>query len=238
MGGSIKSLAGGLFDSDLEWLAMFDIDGTLLDTGGAGLRALGKTAAEIFERECPPLDLAGSTDLGILEYLCSHFNTQFTQELAYDFFSIYHENLESYLSENKEEGRVLDGVFEVLDEISRKDHAQIALLTGNTMSGAAIKLRHFGLDAYFSSGAFGSDRSDRNELGWIALERAIAVTGRRHSPELTIVIGDTPKDIACAHAFGARCLAVATGRFSEMELKQAGGDWVIATLRDLLVKSS
>lgn len=238
MGERVECLARGLFEGEREWLIMFDIDGTLLDTGGAGLRALSKTATEIFGKECPPLDLAGSTDLGVLEYLCSHFNTQISEELVHDFFGIYHGNLENYFSENKQEGRVLDGVVEVLDELSQKDHARLALLTGNTNSGAAIKLRHYGLDAYFACGAFGSDRSDRNELGWIALERAIAFTGKQHTPEATLVIGDTPKDITCAHAFGARCLAVATGRFSEMELKQAGGDWVIGSLSELLVKSS
>jgi phosphoglycolate phosphatase-like HAD superfamily hydrolase len=128
---------------------------------------------------------------------------------------------------------VLDGVVEILQDIAAASHTKSALLTGNTMQGAWIKLRHYRIDHHFSFGAFGSDRADRNLLGRIALERALAHTGQAYGAERTLVIGDTPKDIACAHAIGAKCLAVATGQFSSEQLAAAGADWVIGGLREI-----
>lgn len=233
MVGSIETLSGELRDGGRQWLLLFDIDGTLLDTGGKGLRALSKTAQETFRGECPPLDLAGSTDLGVLEYLCLHFETELSDELAHGFFERYHRNLDESLVENATQGNVLDGVVGLLDEFSSVDHLRLGLLTGNTMSGAFIKLQYYGLDRYFKFGAFGSDRADRNQLGRIALERAYAFTGRMHSVAQTLVIGDTPKDIACARAMGAPCLAVATGRFSKSELELSGAEWVVDSLLEI-----
>jgi phosphoglycolate phosphatase-like HAD superfamily hydrolase len=94
-------------------------------------------------------------------------------------------------------------------------------------------MRHFGLDHHFGFGAFGSDHADRNLLGPIALERAVRHNGRDHSAARTWVIGDTPKDIACARAMGARCVAVATGRFTVRELEAFGADRVVESLEHL-----
>ena len=228
--GLMKTLRHG---SD-SWLLLFDIDGTLVDTGGKGMAALRKTAVEVFGGDGPPLDLAGSTDLGILENLYIHFEVDATAERTHRFFDVYHRHLEASLESKPAEGRVLDGVIELLEELAVNENAQLALLTGNTSLGAEMKLRHYGLGHHFTFGAFGSDRADRNQLGPIAMERALAITGRIYHPERTLVIGDTPKDIACAHALGARCLAVATGQFSEDQLEKAGADWVLGSLRDLL----
>lgn len=233
MAGSIDELLNALRAGDQPWLLLFDIDGTLVDTGGKGMAALRKTAIEVFGGDGPPLDLAGSTDLGILENLYLHFQIDPTPEQSLRFFDVYHRHLEMSLESNPSEGRVLDGVIELLEELARADHAQLALLTGNTSLGAEIKLRHYGLNQHFKFGAYGSDRADRNLLGYIALERALAMTGRKYDPSHTLVIGDTPKDIACAHAVGARCLAVATGQFTAEQLEAAGADWVLGSLREL-----
>lgn len=233
MAGDIGELARILEQAGEPWLLLFDIDGTLVDTGGKGMSALRKTAAEIFGGDGPPLDLAGSTDLGILESLYVHFGIDPSDEQTHSFFEAYHRHLEASLETNPTEGRVLDGVIELLENLATAGHAQLALLTGNTSIGAQIKLRHYGLDHHFAFGAYGSDKSDRNLLGMVALERALAFTGRTYAPERTLIIGDTPKDIACAHAIGARCLAVATGRFSAEELEAAGADWVLGSLLDL-----
>lgn len=233
MPGSVRELRDSLWSGDTPQLLLFDIDGTLVDTGGKGMAALRKTAIEIFGTEGPPLDLAGSTDLGILENLHSHFDTAPCTERTHRFFQAYHIHLEKSLLSNPAEGRVLDGVVELLQEMAGARHAKPALLTGNTMQGAWIKLRHYRLDHHFSFGAYGSDRADRNLLGRIALERALAHTGQAYSPEQTLVIGDTPKDIACAHAVGAKCIAVATGQFSEAQLAAAGADWVVSSLREI-----
>ena len=236
MPGNIRDLNESLRSGDTPLLLLFDIDGTLVDTGGKGMTALRKTALEIFGNEGPPLDLAGSTDLGILENLHAHFGTAPCAERTHRFFETYHIHLEDSLTSNPTEGRVLDGVVELLQDIAAAPHAKPALLTGNTMQGAWIKLRHYRLDHHFAFGAYGSDRADRNLLGRIALERALAHTGQAYGAERTLVIGDTPKDIACAHAVGAKCLAVATGQFSEDHLAAAGADWVVRSLRDISLR--
>lgn len=233
MHGNFSELLASLRSGNEPWLLLFDIDGTLVDTGGKGMTALKKTAIEVFGDDGPPLDLAGSTDLGILANLCVHFEVEPTEERTHRFFEIYHQHLEESLKSNPAEGRVLDGVFELLEELATNQHAQLGLLTGNTELGAEIKLRHYGLDSHFSFGAYGSDRADRNLLGHIALERALAVTGKTFTPDRTLIIGDTPKDIACAHAIGAKCLAVATGHFTAEQLEQAGADWVLGSLREM-----
>lgn len=233
MPGNIRDLNKSLRSDAAPLLLLFDIDGTLVDTGGKGMTALRKTAIEVFGNEGPPLDLAGSTDLGILENLHAHFGTAPCAERTHRFFETYHVHLEDSLASNPAEGRVLDGVVDLLQDIAGAPHAKPALLTGNTMQGAWIKLRHYRLDHHFAFGAYGSDRADRNLLGRIALERALAHTGQAYGPERTLVIGDTPKDIACAHAVGAKCLAVATGRFSKDQLAEAGADWVAGSLREI-----
>ena len=232
MHGNFSNLFASLRSGVEPWLLLFDIDGTLVDTGGKGMSALKKTAIEVFGSDGPPLDLAGSTDLGIIENLYVHFQVEPSPELTHRFFEIYHKYLEDSLEANPAEGKVLDGVFELLESLAGQN-AQLGLLTGNTALGAEIKLRHYGLHHHFPFGAYGSDRADRNLLGHIALERALAVTGKKFTPDRTLIIGDTPKDIACAHAIGARCLAVATGHFTADQLEQAGADWVLGSLREV-----
>jgi phosphoglycolate phosphatase-like HAD superfamily hydrolase len=121
-------------------------------------------------------------------------------------------------------------VPELLAGLSENPGATIGLLTGNMAGGAAAKMRHFGLTSHFPFGAYGCDHADRNRLGPIALERAARHAGRNFTAAETWVIGDTPKDIACAHAIGARCLAVATGQFSATQLADHGADQVVETL--------
>jgi phosphoglycolate phosphatase len=232
MHGNFSDLFASLRSGDEPWLLLFDIDGTLVDTGGKGMTALKKTAIEVFGSDGPPLDLAGSTDLGIIENLYVHFQVEPSAEMTHQFFEIYHKHLEESLESNPADGKVLDGVFELLEKLAGQN-AQLGLLTGNTALGAEIKLRHYGLHHHFSFGAYGSDRADRNLLGPIALERALAVTGKKFTPHRTLIIGDTPKDIACAHAIGAKCLAVATGHFTAEQLEQAGADWVLGSLREV-----
>jgi phosphoglycolate phosphatase-like HAD superfamily hydrolase len=232
MHGNFSNLFASLRSGVEPWLLLFDIDGTLVDTGGKGMSALKKTAIEVFGSDGPPLDLAGSTDLGIIENLYVHFQVEPSSELTHRFFDIYHKYLEESLEANPAEGKVLDGVFELLENLAGQN-AQLGLLTGNTALGAEIKLRHYGLHHHFPFGAYGSDRADRNLLGHIALERALAVTGKKFTPDRILIIGDTPKDIACAHAIGAKCLAVATGHFTAEQLEQAGADCVLGSLREV-----
>ncbi len=213
-------------------LWLFDIDGTLVDTGGAGMRALQEAAVEHFGGRGPALDLAGSTDLGVLAGIYGHFGRPCGPAEAEAFFASYLRRLDWNLAHGGFDGRVLPGVVELLDELAATPGITLGLLTGNIAAGAAAKMRHFGLERHFPFGAYGCDHADRNLLGPVALERAARHVGRAFVPAEALVIGDTPKDIACARALGAPCLAVATGAFTVEALRAAGADRVVATLAE------
>ncbi|MCH7224941.1 HAD family hydrolase [Haloferula sp. A504] len=211
-------------------LWLFDIDGTLVDTGGAGMRALKDAAHECFGAEGPELDLAGSTDSGIVADMFRHFGQEPDEAGIESFYALYLEHLERHLGGGRFPGRVLAGALEMLEVVAGREDITVGLLTGNIESGARAKMRHYGLDHHFGFGAYGCDHPDRNRLGPVALERAAAHAGRTFTPEETLIIGDTPKDIACARALGARCLAVATGSIPADGLQEA--DHVLASLEE------
>lgn len=210
-------------------LLLFDIDGTLVDTGGAGMTALTETALELFGSEGPALDLAGSTDSGIFRGLCEHYGRQPEEGFEDDFYAAYLPKLRENLKEPSFGGRILPGVREVLEKVQAQGHV-LGLLTGNIAEGARIKVEHYELDHFFSFGAYGDDHWDRNRLGPIALDRAFEAKGQRFHHRETIVIGDTPKDVACAQALGAKCVAVATGQFSVVDLQATGAELVLESL--------
>ena len=220
-------------------LLLFDIDGTLVDTEGAGLISLREGFFESFPdrkgEEFPPLDLGGATDGSVVAFLFEHFRIEDHDHHRSQFFREYERVLERKLREFQAEnkGRVLPGIPALLARLAeRREDFVLALLTGNTEEGARIKLRSFGLESYFRLGAFGSDHHDRNELGPIALERAEKELGRAYAPHRAIVIGDTGKDIACARACGARVIAVATGAVSREELAEGRPDGLLSDLED------
>lgn len=215
-------------------LYLFDIDGTLVDTGGAGLAAIEETTLGIFGEPGPPLDLAGATDLGIVIGIHDHFGVEPTPKRIQTYFAYYQERLDWNLAHGGFPGRLIDGSTALLEAIAAQEESTIGLLTGNIAAGAASKVRHFGIDSYFPFGAYGCDHPDRNLLGPIALKRAEAHAGKSFKPDETWVIGDTPKDIACARALGARCLAVATGKYSVADLELYGPERVVATLDEAL----
>jgi len=131
-------------------------------------------------------------------------------------------------------GRVLPGVRRVLAGLHGRAGVIQTVLTGNTARNAAVKLRAFGLEQWLDLrvAAFGSDRHDREELVPLAVERARRVRGLSFRPQEVWVVGDTPRDLACARAAGANCLLVATGRSSRAQLQEAGGDHVMGDLTD------
>ncbi|MBT8037546.1 MAG: HAD hydrolase-like protein [Verrucomicrobiae bacterium] len=218
-------------------LLLFDIDCTLIDTGGAGMAALKEAARELFGADGPELDLAGSTDSGIVMGMLEHFQS----DLSHDaFYQVYLAKLGPNLAAFK--GRVLPGVEELLSDLEERE-APLGLLTGNIVGGAKAKIDHYGLAGYFPMdvGAYGDDHHDRNRLGPVALARASAEYDRTFHAENTVVIGDTPKDIACGKAMGAMTLAVATGGFSVDDLAAYGADVVVTDLtcpevREILVQ--
>lgn len=192
------------------------------------MAALREAACELFGAEGPELDLAGSTDSGIVRGMLDHFGSDLELE---EFYRVYLSRLVPNLASFS--GRVLPGVPELLAGLEQAG-ATLGLLTGNIAHGAKAKIEHYGLDGYFSIevGAYGDDHHDRNQLGPVAVQRASAEHGIDFRAEHAVVIGDTPKDIACGQAMGAATLAVATGRFSVEELDSHGADLSVEDLSD------
>ena len=219
-------------------LLLFDIDGTLIDTEGAGLRSFSEAFYLAFPEHSgqlfPPLELGGATDHGLIMHLFEHFGLEDLPLHRRRFFESYTGKLAASLEHFSKEGRgrLLPGVVDLLDALAGDDDVALAVLTGNTEAGARVKLRHFQIDHYFSVGAYGDDHHYRNELGPIARERARQQCGREFRPSEIVVIGDTLRDIACARAFGAKVIAVATGAATRAELAAASPDILLDDFSD------
>ena len=202
-------------------LLLFDIDGTLIDSGGAGGESILDAVEEHFgvsRSTLPPLQLAGATDPAIAMDIFQLVNREHSPDEIGTFLDLYLSNLQRRLQSPDFSGVTLPGVSQLLTALRLESAAHLGLLTGNVRRGATIKLSRHGLFEHFIDGGFGSDHHDRNQLGPVALQRMQDATGTTYDLADVIVIGDTPKDIRCAEAFGAKCLAVATGQYSSAEL--------------------
>jgi phosphoglycolate phosphatase len=205
---------------------LWDIDGTLLQTGRAGIFALEDAAKEVLG-SLPNLDdlpTAGLTDVEIAMGIVSQAGRTPEPDLVNRFLRSYERHLPSALP--RRTGQVLPGIQEILGSVAQRGDVLSLLLTGNTQAGARAKLTHYGLDRYFSEGAFSDGTSDRPSIARRALDLV-----RRRCPDIDLnhvfVIGDTPHDIHCGKAIGARTIAVATGQYGEEALKICDPWWVI-----------
>ena len=218
----------------MRTLLLFDIDGTLILSGRAGLRALNRA----FEQETGiadgfrDLNAAGRTDGYLIDEAARRAGVGMTPALRGRIEARYYDLLAQEI-QLRGEGRkeVMPGVRPLIDTLRERDDVVLALLTGNLRMGARIKLEYFDLWSPFAFGAFADDASDRNLLVPIALERA-REAGHAPEAERVIVIGDTPLDVECAKAGGVRALAVATGSHSLDELRSAGADEAVQDLSD------
>ncbi len=216
-------------------VALFDIDGTLVLTGGAGRRALSLAFDDLFGVPDALVDvpLAGRTDAWLLaQALTSHQRAPDESTLA-RFRDRYLVHLAAELQKPARGKQVMPGVRPLLDVLAARDDVYLALLTGNYRQGARLKLEHFDLWRYFRAGAFGDEAHDRNQLVGEALASVRQAGGPDVSPSEAVVVGDTPLDVACAAAAGARSIAVATGGFDVEVLRRSGADAVFPDLSDL-----
>jgi phosphoglycolate phosphatase len=218
-------------------LVLFDIDGTLIRTGGAGEKAF----ARVFETEfsvangTARLHFAGRTDPSIVRDFFQHHRIEAIPENFSRFFDNYVFWLDHMLGQVP--GRVLPGVHKMIyDWQSLPQPPMIGLLTGNIRLGAQIKLSHYKLWHLFQMGAFGDDHEDRNQIAVIARERGVRLLREKLRGEEILVIGDTPRDIACARAIDAKVLVAATGSFGVEELKSYQPDWAVTTLEQVSVE--
>ena len=211
---------------------LFDIDGTLIDSGGAGSRALDSAFEELFsiKNAFSTISMAGKTDPQILAEGLSLHGIRIDNGIIPEFYRTYVKHLKNNIDAGK--GHVKKGIREALDVISSKNGFTMGLLTGNIEDGARIKLECFGLGSYFGSGAFGSDHEDRNRLLPLAIDRLYRTTGEKVGFSECVVIGDTPRDVECSKPYGALAIAVATGPYPSDALRAADADVVLEDLSD------
>jgi phosphoglycolate phosphatase-like HAD superfamily hydrolase len=211
---------------------LFDIDGTLIRTGGAGVRAFAK----VFETEFNAVDgfenlkFAGRTDVSLVREFFSFHGIEATPNNFERFFDSYVFWLDYILSQCN--GGVCAGVHDFLQFLRRfPEPPLIGLLTGNIRLGAEIKLRRFDLWDEFVTGAFADDHEERPEIAAIARDRAARIMKRKIEPAEVLVIGDTPLDIHCGRAIGARVLTVATAGSTLQQLTEAAPDLAVPNLK-------
>lgn len=217
----------------MRTIVLFDIDGTLVRGGPAkhafvdAMRETYGTPGD-FER----VSFAGKTDPQIARELLAGAGLahEAIDEGLEHLWSRYLGYLEARLADDPV--AVLPGVPELLDALALLDDVGVGLLTGNIAGGARLKLSSGGLWGHFSFGSYGSDHEERDELPAIAVDRARELWGDRVSAGGAIVVGDTPRDVACGKAGGTRTLAVATGAFSATDLRSTGPDHLLDDLSD------
>jgi len=221
-------------------LILFDIDGTLLWTDGAGRRAIHRALLDEMGTAAPieSYRFDGKTDPQIVRELlglAGHPDSE-SEDRITAVCRRYVDLLTAELEKPTQATKLYPGIADLLAALEPYEadgRALVGLLTGNVQAGAALKLRSAGLDpSRFTVGAFGSDSHARPELPAVAARRATERTGRRFTGADIVIIGDTPDDVACARPMGARTVAVATGFYNAAALRAAGATHVFETLGD------
>jgi phosphoglycolate phosphatase len=215
-------------------LLLFDIDGTLV-VGGPPKHTFGDALRRIYGATGPIDDweFSGKTDPQIARELLREagladpdIDAGFA-DLWPDYLAGLREALGTHPMER------LPGIGALLDALSEpvaRGQVALGLVTGNLQAGAALKLASAGLAWDDTVGGYGSDHEERDRLPGFAVDRAWGHWGRRYAPEDVVIIGDTPRDVRCGRAHGARTVAVATGRYSAAQLQASGADWVLPDL--------
>jgi len=219
-------------DSFRPRLILFDIDGTLLK-GGRRLRQWFGESLESVYGQAGDIDghsFSGKTDPQIVTELMlgAGVSEERILGLLPDLKEVYLGRMREQLT--ADDMTLLPDVEPVLAKLEKASDVTLGLLTGNWEGGARSKLACFDLNRFFPFGAFGDDRIDRSDLPPVALERALQDRGRPFGPRETLIVGDSPRDVACARAHGIRAAAVATGYTPLEHLEATGADWVLTEL--------
>jgi len=212
-------------------LVLFDIDGTLIRTGGAGVQAFARTFATVFgvHDGTERIRFAGRTDVSLVREMFALSGIHASEGNFRRFFDTYVDCLGELMRGC--DGEVCPGVAEFIRDLETLARPPlIGLLTGNIRTGAEIKLRHFKLWDIFKTGAFADDHEDRNQIAVVAHERGRRALNEHFHGDQVLVVGDTPHDIRCARAIGAKALAVATGGSKWDELRAHEPDWLVKDL--------
>ncbi|HEY7949512.1 MAG TPA: HAD hydrolase-like protein [Solirubrobacterales bacterium] len=220
-------------DPDAVRAVLFDIDGTLLVTGGAGGVAWRRAFEELHGVD---VDVAEHTDAGMTDpeiaaiVFREVIGREGSQEERSKAIGCYLKHLPATVAESGGY-RVMPGIEELLDRLI-DDGLLLGLVTGNIEAAAHIKLARAHLNRFFSFGGYGSDSADRTELTKAALARGALVSGGTLADGACVAVGDTPRDVKAGHGAGIKVVGVATGNYSVDELEQADADWAIPQVTD------
>ena len=217
-------------------VVLFDIDGTILRSGGVGRIAMERALSEHFGTPgAADYRYDGKTDRQIVREVLrleGKSDEEIDAAMA-ELLAAYLRELHGEFSSGERTVHVFPGVMQLIDELERRDDVTIGLLTGNIVEGAKAKLNAAGIDfTRFQVNAFGSDHEHRPELPGIAQQRAREIIGAEIPGNRVVVIGDTPADIRCGEAIGARAIGVATGHYTVEELRAHGAYAVFENLAD------
>ncbi len=215
----------------MQAVILFDIDGTLITSDGAGTAALERAVALALDlpREPAGFSFAGMTDRAILRRILGERGCDPTEAAIQRVLAVYPDVLAEEVT-RAARYRVHVGMQECLRAVSELPGVEVGLGTGNVERGARIKLGRVGLNDFFAFGGFGCDDEDRAELLRIGAARGAARLGQDLEACRVVVVGDTPRDVAAAHAIGARCLAVATGGASAETLADTRADHLVESM--------
>jgi len=215
-------------------LVLFDIDGTLVHTGGVGKNAFARTLETEFDAHdgIKKVSFAGRTDYSLARELFGIHRIPATPDNFRRFFEHYVFWLDYLIARSN--GAACHGVREFIHDLrALPNPPTLGLLTGNIRLGAEIKLRHYGLWETFHVGGFADDHEDRNHIAVAAFERGRRIVGSQLQPEEVLVVGDTQFDIMCGRFIGAKVLAVATGGAKYDELRPHKPDWLVENLSQI-----
>ncbi|MGL4422077.1 MAG: HAD family hydrolase [Gemmataceae bacterium] len=209
---------------------LFDIDGTLVRTGGAGKAAMEAALVRHFGVRTirDVVRYSGRTDVAIAADLLAAHDLPVSVSEGERLTERYLDELPAALAAHP--GNICPGLLPLLAKLHQNPAVSLGLLTGNIRRGARIKLEHFDLWNRFAYGGFGDRHTDRDDVARAALVAAEDHHGHRIDPRLVWVIGDTPLDVSCARAIGAKVVAVATGYHPLDELQSTGADLVLPDL--------